>query len=101
MTDLVLRDIDPAVAERIKRLADTRGWSMHVTLETLLHHGLQSCESGLHVHFNDRESDALQKAIAEMERVANDDGFGLIGQIHHDPEAPAPAHVFDRWKEDL
>jgi hypothetical protein len=101
MTDLVLRDIDPAIAERIKRLSDMRGWSMHVTLETLLHRGLQACESGLHVHFNDRESDALEKAISEMERVADDSGYGLIGQVQHAPEAPAPAHVLDRWKEDL
>ncbi|MCC8363248.1 hypothetical protein LK996_09190 [Lysobacter sp. A6] len=101
MTDLVLRDIDPDIAERIKRLADSRGWTMHVTLETLLHNGLQSCESGLHVHFNDRESDALAKAIVEMEKVANDGGYGLIGQVQHTPEAPAPAHVLDRWKEDL
>lgn len=101
MTDLMLRDIDPEIAERIKRLADVRGWSMHVTLETLLHRGLQACESGLHVHFNDRESNALEKAIEEMEKVANDDGFGLIGQITHVPDAPAPAHVLNRWKEDL
>ena len=101
MTDLVLHDIDPAIADRIKRLAEIRGWSMHVTLETLLHRGLQACESGLHVHFNDRESDALERAIVEMEKVANDEGFGLIGQSGHVPDAPMPAHVLDRWKEDL
>jgi hypothetical protein len=101
MTDLVLRDIDPDVAERIKQLAELRGWSMHVTLETLLHRGLQACESGLHVHFDDRESDALGKAIAEMEKVASSGGFGLIGQVAHSPESPAPAFVIDRWKEDL
>ncbi|MGO4550808.1 hypothetical protein AB4059_06865 [Lysobacter sp. 2RAF19] len=98
MTDLVLRDIDPNMADRIKRLADARGWSMHVTLENLLQRGLMACEQGLHVHFNDRESTALEQAIAAMEGVASDQGFGLIGRA---PEPPAPTHILDRWVEDL
>ena len=98
MTDLVLRDIDPQMAERIKRLADARGWSMHVTLENLLQQGLQACEMGIHVHFNDRESTALEQAIAAMEGVPGDTGFGLIGRA---PEPPPPTHILDRWVEDL
>ena len=47
MTDFVLRDIDPNMADRIKRLADARGWNMHVTLEHLLQHGLLACEPRL------------------------------------------------------
>ena len=97
MTDLVLRDIDPALADRIKRLADVRGWTMHDTLRILMEQGLYACESGLNVHFNDRESDALQRAIAAMEHVANDQGFGLIGRA---PDVPAPTHILDRWAED-
>jgi len=98
MTDLVLRDIDPALVERIRRLSDARGWSTHETLDNLIRHGLQACESGLHVHFNERESIALEKAIAEMERVSNDQGYGLIGRA---PDAPAPTHILDRWVDDL
>jgi hypothetical protein len=98
MTDLVLRDIDPELVERIKRLSELRGWSMHVTLATLIDRGLQACESGLHVHFSDRESTALEQAIAALRGVADDTGFGLIGRA---PDAPEEAHVLDRWKDDL
>lgn len=98
MTDLVLRDIDPSMADRIKRLADARGWNMHVTLENLLQRGLMACEQGLHVHFNDRESTALEEAIAAMEGVPGDEGFGLIGRA---PASPPPTHILDSWVEDI
>ncbi|KGQ20127.1 hypothetical protein LF41_2081 [Lysobacter dokdonensis DS-58] len=98
MTDLVLRDIDPEMADRIKRLADARGWNMHVTLENLLQRGLQACEAGLEVHLDDRESTALEQAIAALEGVPRDEGFGLIGRA---PPAPAPTHILDRWVEEI
>ena len=97
MTDLLLRDIDPDLADRIKQLADARGWSMHTCLQTLIEQGLYACESGLHVHFVDREAYALQHAIAAMETVANDTGYGLIGRA---PEAPPPQHILERWRDD-
>jgi hypothetical protein len=96
MTDLVLRDIDPIVADRIKRLADARGWSMHDTLQNLIEQGLYACESGLNVHFSDPEANALQAAIKAMEGVANDQGFGLIGRA---PEAPPPENILERWRD--
>jgi hypothetical protein len=98
MTDIVLRDIDAILADRIKRLAELRGWTMHDTLQTLLEHGLYACETGTDVHFDDRESTALQKAIAALEQVEDDDGFGLIGRA---PEAPdTPTHILDRWADE-
>ena len=97
MTDLVLRDIDAVLADRIRHLAETRGWSIHDTLQTLLEQGLYACESGLNVRFDDRESDALKQAIAAMEQVANDEGFGLIGRA---PDAPPPTHILDRWADE-
>ena len=97
MTDLVLRDIDPILADRIKRLANARGWDMHQCLQVLIEQGLYACESGLHVHFDDRESNALQNAIAAMETVANDSGYGLIGRA---PEPPPPQHILERWRDD-
>lgn len=97
MTDLVLRDIDPALADRIKQVADARGWTMHATLETLIDRGLQACESGLHVHFDPRESDALEEAIRAMQGVQNDQGFGLIGRA---PPPPKPTHILDHWIEE-
>ena len=97
MTDLVLRDIDPVLADRIKRLADARGWTMHDCLQTLIEQGLFACESGGNVHFNDPEADALKHAIATLEAVQDDTGYGLIGRA---PEAPPPQHILERWRED-
>lgn len=99
VTDLVLRDIDTVLADRIRRLSEARGWSMHETLQNLLEQGLYACESGADVRFDDREADALKNAIAALEQVADDSGFGLIGRA---PEPPPPqGHVLDRWKDEL
>ena len=97
MTDLVLRDIDAVLADRIRHLAQVRGWEIHQTLQTLLEQGLYACESGMDVHFDDRESLALTEAIAALEKVADDEGFGLIGRA---PDAPPPSHLLDRWSDE-
>ena len=81
MTDIILRDIDAVLADRLRLLAEQRGWEMHDTLLTVIEQGLYACESGLLVHFDDRESTALQQAIAALEQVPDDAGFGLIGQV--------------------
>ena len=81
MTDIILRDIDEVLADRIKRLAEARSWPMHETLLTLIEQGLYACESGALIHLSDREADALQSAIAALEGVPNDAGFGLIGKV--------------------
>ena len=81
MTDIILRDIDAVLADRLRLLAEQRGWEMHETLLTVIEQGLYACESGLLVHFDDRESTALQQAIAALEQVPDDAGFGLIGQV--------------------
>lgn len=97
MTDLVLRDIDPVLADRIRHLAQARGWDMHQTLLTLLEQGLYACESGLSVHFDDSEAEALKQAISALEQVEDDEGFGLIGRT---PEPPPASHVLDRWADE-
>ena len=97
MTDLVLRDIDAVLADRIRHLAEVRGWDIHHTLQTLLEQGLYACESGMDVHFDDREAIALKEAIAALEQVADDEGFGLIGRA---PDAPPPSHILDRWADE-
>ena len=40
MTDIVLKDIDAVLADRIKRVADQRGWGRAKTLLHLLEQGL-------------------------------------------------------------
>ncbi|HVQ33225.1 MAG TPA: hypothetical protein VMS49_04710 [Lysobacter sp.] len=97
MTDLVLHDMDPTMADRLQRLSRARGWSMHDTLHNVLKQGLYACESGADVHFDDREAIALQAAIAAMEGVNDDQGFGLIGRA---PDAPPPSHILERWHDD-
>lgn len=81
MTDIILRDIDAVLADRLRLLAEQRGWEMHDTLLTVIEQGLYACESGGLVRFDDREATALQQAIAALEQVPDDAGFGLIGQV--------------------
>jgi hypothetical protein len=38
MTDLLLRDIDPILVDRIRRIAIARGWTQHQTVLNLIEH---------------------------------------------------------------
>ena len=89
MTDIVLRDIDPILAERIRRIGEARGWAAPETLLKLLEYGLYECEHDGRARLDDRESTALESAIAAMEQVPNDPGFALIGRAA-EPAPPAP-----------
>jgi len=80
VTDIVLRDIDPVLAERMRRIGEARGWSPVETLSRLLEYGLYQAEGDGRVRLDDRESDVLASAIAAMEHVPNDPGFALIGR---------------------
>jgi hypothetical protein len=80
MTDIVLRDIDPLLFERIRRIGDARGWDMADTLLQVLTHGLESFEGGAAPVFADAEAHALEAAIAALEHVPDDPGFALIGR---------------------
>lgn len=88
MTDIVLKDIDPVLHERIQRIAQARGWSLPEALFHLLEHGLFACEStGGASDLDHRESNALEEAIAALQGVPDDPGFSLIGRMP--PAAPA------------
>ena len=89
MTDLVLRDIDPLLAERLKRLGEARGWAVHDTLLRVLEQGLHACEGHGPVHLEANEAGALEAAIAAMEQVPSDPGFALIGRAGAPPPPPA------------
>jgi hypothetical protein len=89
MTDIVLRDIDPVLAERIRRIGEARGWSASETLQRLLEHGLHVVEGDGAVRLDPKESDVLSSAISAMEQVPNDPGFALIGRTMP-PLVPAP-----------
>ena len=81
MTEIVLRDIDPVLAERIRRIADARRWDLPRTLQYLLEQGLYAVEADMNVRFSDNDSSALREAIAALESVPNDPGFSLIGRV--------------------
>ena len=80
MTDLVLRDIDEVLLERIRRVADRRGWSMTQALQQLLEQGLHAVEGDGRISFDNSEADVLQAAIAALEGVP-DGVFSMIGQV--------------------
>jgi hypothetical protein len=80
MTDLVLRDIEPNLAARIRRVAETNGWTMHETILHLIERGLFASEGGA-LRFDSGESDVMQSVIAALETVPNDPGFALIGRV--------------------
>ena len=44
MTDLVLRDIDPGLAGRIRKLAEMQGRSVHEAMAQVLETGVHACE---------------------------------------------------------
>jgi hypothetical protein len=97
MTDLVLRDIDPAMAERIRKVAEMNGWTVHQTILHLIDRGLYATEGGA-LRFDSKESDVMQSVIAALETVPNDPGFSLIGRVGVAPaavEAPPSPAEFD------
>lgn len=91
MTEIVLRDIDPVLADRIRRIADARRWDLPRTLQYLLEQGLYAVEADMNVRFSDTDSDALREAIAALESVPNDPGFSLIGRVERPKELDAPS----------
>jgi len=86
MTDILLRDIDPALIERLQRVAAANGWRTDESLRNVLEHGLHALELAATLRLSDREENALQSAISAMEGVADDPGFALIGRL---PKAQA------------
>ncbi|HZH42859.1 MAG TPA: hypothetical protein VEY50_02065 [Lysobacter sp.] len=81
MTDIVLPNLDPALSERIGRVAQARGWSMQQTLLHLIEQGLSASEIELKARFNEMDAQALKEAIAAMETIPDDPGFSLIGRL--------------------
>ena len=79
MTDIVLRDIDEVLLDRIQRAADKRGWTVSRTLLHLLEQGLYAAEGDGRLSFDNSEADVLQQAISALEGVP-DGVFSLIGQ---------------------
>ncbi|MCY7312532.1 MAG: hypothetical protein LH491_02630 [Pseudoxanthomonas sp.] len=75
MTDIVLKDIAPVLADRIRRVAEARSWSVHDTIMYMLEQGLFLSESEVRSGFNDREVDVLSEAITALKDVPPGPGF--------------------------
>ena len=82
MTDIVLKDADPVLVDRIRRVADARGWTVPRALQYLLEQGLHVYEGDGSVRLDNSEADALQAAIAALEQVPDDPGYAAIGRAH-------------------
>lgn len=90
MTEIVLRDIDPVLADRIRRVADARRWTLPQALQHLLEQGLYVIEAEINVRLTETDNDVLREAIAALEEVPNDPGFSLIGRVERPKELDAP-----------
>ena len=80
MTDIVLKDLDPALIERLDRVSAANGWQQEESLRNVFEHGLHALELAATLRLDAREESALQSAIDAMEGVADDPGFALIGR---------------------
>ena len=81
MTDIVLRDADPILIDRIGRVAQARDWTMAHAMQYLLEQGLHVYEGDGSVRLDTSEADALQAAIAALEGVPSDPGYASIGRV--------------------
>ena len=75
MADLVLRDLDPLLDERIRRVAVARGWTREYTCVVLLEQGLFSSELEVRHGFKNPEVDALADAIAALQALPDAKSF--------------------------
>ena len=88
MTDIVLHDVDQVLVDRIKRVADARGWTVPRTLLHLLEQGLHVYEGDGRVRFDNSENDVLEAALAALEGIPDDAGFATDRAA----DARLPAH---------
>ena len=88
MTDIILRDIDAVLADRIRRIAEAHGWNLPEALLRLLEQGLHACEGELAARLDQAERDVLQAAILALEGVPDDPGFALIGRAEESVRPP-------------
>lgn len=66
MADVTLREIDPLLLERIRRLSVARGWTQEQTCMALLEQGLLASEHEVRSGFENPEVDVLSEAIQAL-----------------------------------
>jgi hypothetical protein len=85
VADILLRDIDPEMAERIKALARQRGWPIQDVILQLLKQGLGMVEplpppvpgdiARLPGAWEDEESRAFREAMQAFEKLPDDTAY--------------------------
>lgn len=80
MNHPVQLDLDALLLERVRRVAQTRGWSEAVAIRHLIEHGLFALEPRGEPRLDDLDANILQSAIAALEGIPDDPGFSLIGR---------------------
>ena len=79
MTDLIVKDVDDGLVERITAYAAAQGWGQARTLRFLLEQGLRASVGDERSSFDADEDTVLAAAISALEQVP-DDTFALIGR---------------------
>ena len=79
MTDLIVKDVDDGLVERITAYAAAQGWGQARTLRFLLEQGLRASIGDERSSFDAEEDTVLAAAISALEQVP-DDTFALIGR---------------------
>ena len=80
MTEIMLRDVDEVLLDRIDRVGRRSGWDLATTLMHLLEQGLHAYEGNGELHFEGGEADVLRAALEALNSVPDDPGFALIGR---------------------
>ncbi len=84
MPDFLVRDIEPQVADRIKRIARERGWPINDVILRLIKEALGMAEPEAPVPgdiarlagtFEDEESRALAEAMRAMQELPDDASY--------------------------
>jgi len=84
MPDFLIRDIDPQVAERIKRIARDRGWPINDVILSLIKQSLGMSQpeaplpgdiARLTGAWEDEESRAFNEALKVMQNLPDDTAF--------------------------
>lgn len=80
MTEIVLKNADEVLLDRIGRIASRCGWDLSTALMRLLEQGLHVYEEDAEAHFESTEADVLRAAFDALNDVPDDPGFALIGR---------------------
>lgn len=80
MSETLQIQLDAVLLDRVRRVAQARGWSDAAAIRHLIEHGLFAVEPRGEQRLDDLDVNVLQSAIAALEGIPDDPGFSLIGR---------------------